>query len=332
MREEYKRVLMENEYGQIPPKPEKVYAVKIKSHAHLSSKVIYTEWMLYADMPSGDTIMFPFRTYFIPGSKKTKTLIHLDFFNELPNKYSPTEEIIEDGWNIVHVYYEDIVEDNKYRKLNNDQIFERICPDTGKIMIWAWSMMRVFDVIEKMEEVDEKNVGIVGHSRLGKTAFVTGAFDDRFAFVDVNGSGSSGAAMWSHIILDGKYRGERIEGLYAYNPFWYCKKFSTFAGQERELPWDQHLLGYLVAPRVLNIASGSLDVNASPMAEFEVCKACSNAWDYYGKPGYIGPDTPVVDEGYFEGNVGYCSRYGQHFLGKTEWNNLMKFFNSRLNK
>lgn len=332
MREEYKKILMENEYGQIPPKPKKVYAEKIQSCAYLASKVIRTQWMLFAEFESGESIMFPITNYFIRGAKKTKTLIHLDFAKEIPNKGNPSEEIVERGWNIVHVYYEDIVEDNGQRNLNNDKVFEKICPDTGKIMLWAWSMMRVYDFVSTLEEVDEKNIGIVGHSRLGKTAFLTGAFDERFAFVHVNGSGTSGAAMFEHLPLDGEHPGESVKFITDYNYFWYCKKFLSFIGKEREMPFDQHLLGYLVAPRILNVASGSHDYNASPNAEFEVCKACSNAWEAYGKKGFIGPDKAVVDQGYFEGNVGYCCRTGIHYLGRTDWTNMLNFFEKNLNE
>ncbi|MBR2377219.1 MAG: hypothetical protein IKA85_05525 [Clostridia bacterium] len=332
LKEEYKKILMENEYGQIPPTPKKVYADKIQECAYLASKVIRTEWRLYIEFEGGETVFFPVVNYFVNGAKNNKTIIHLDFFSELPNRYSPTEEIVERGWNITHVYYDDIVEDNAERNLINDKIFEKLCPDTGKLMIWAWAMMRVFDFISTLPEVDEKNIGIVGHSRLGKTAFLVGAFDERFAFVHVNNSGTSGSAMFEDIPLNEKYNGESIKFITDYNPFWYNKKFLEYIGKEKEMPFDQHLLGYLVAPRPLLIAAGSQDYGSSPLAQFKLCKASSNAYDYYGVKGFIAPDAPTVDEVYFDGKLGYYLRFGIHYLGRTDWDNLLTFFDKNLNK
>ena len=42
--------------------------------------------------------------------------------------------------------------------------------------------MEKSDKFIKKEEVDEKNIAIVGQSRLGKTALVTGMLDERFTF------------------------------------------------------------------------------------------------------------------------------------------------------
>lgn len=40
----------------------------------------------------------------------------------------------------------------------------------GKIALWAWAALRVMDYLQTREYVDLKNVAVVGHSRLGKTA------------------------------------------------------------------------------------------------------------------------------------------------------------------
>ena len=68
--------------------------------------------------------------------------------------------------------------------------------DAGKIAMWAWAAQRVMDYAQTLVDVlDLKNGVVCGHSRLGKTALLAAATDERFAFVYSNNSGCSGAAV-----------------------------------------------------------------------------------------------------------------------------------------
>ena len=67
---------------------------------------------------------------------------------------------------------------------------------SSKISLWTWAAMRVMDYVQTLGDViDLDNVAIIGHSRLGKTALVTGGYDTRFKYVISNDSGCSGAAL-----------------------------------------------------------------------------------------------------------------------------------------
>ena len=56
--------------------------------------------------------------------------------------------------------------------------------DAGKIAMWAWGAHRVMDYAETLTDMLDLGCATVcGHSRLGKTALVAGAMDERFAFV-----------------------------------------------------------------------------------------------------------------------------------------------------
>src|SRR5690349_9124405 len=67
--------------------------------------------------------------------------------------------------------------------------------DWGTISVWAWGASRVLDYLETDPAVDAKRVGIIGHSRLGKTALWAGARDPRFALVFSSCAGEMGSSL-----------------------------------------------------------------------------------------------------------------------------------------
>ena len=78
------------------------------------------------------------------------------------------------------------------------------------------------DYLETDENVDSTKVIVMGHSRLGKTALVAGAMDDRFAITISNSSGAGGAALFK---IKG---GEHVEFMAKTIPYWFCQNYKKY--------------------------------------------------------------------------------------------------------
>lgn len=233
------------------------------------------------------------------------------------------EEILDNGYAIASLYYEGIAPDKEDDFANGAGRFCRRNPydSWGKIAIWAWAGSRLLDFILKQDLVDEKRIAVVGHSRLGKTALVCGAFDERFSLVISNDSGAGGIALYR-----GK-TGEKIENLAGKGSrFWFCGNMTKYIQKEDELPFDAHFLAALIAPRNLYVASASEDDWADPKSEFLSCVAAGEAYEAYGKRGLVTPDRyPEPGEWLHEGNIGYHLRDGSHHMGRFDWQKFIEY-------
>ena len=128
----------------------------------------------------------------------------------------------------------------------------------GTIMAWAWGVSRLIDALEKTPEagIDVKHLGITGCADWGKGALVAGAFDSRIALTIPQESGSGGASLWRVIAQFNKLKGKQfVQGLYSvtYNSNRMKTTFKNYDGKESTLPFDQHMLVAMVAPRPLLI-------------------------------------------------------------------------------
>ncbi|OWV15848.1 hypothetical protein B7992_03490 [Fibrobacter sp. UWH1] len=128
----------------------------------------------------------------------------------------------------------------------------------GTIMAWAWGVSRLIDALEKYPEagIDVKRLGITGCSRWGKGALAVGAFDTRIALTIPQESGSGGASLWRVGAQVNKQKGKQfVQGLNSAGSEgnWMKTTFKNYDGRENTLPFDQHMLVAMVAPRPLLI-------------------------------------------------------------------------------
>jgi len=126
--------------------------------------------------------------------------------------------------------------------------------DWGTLRAWAWGASRALDYFETNAAVNAKEVGLVGHSRFGKTVLVTMAFDQRFAIAYSSSSGEGGAKLYRHIY------GEQMPNLASVSLYhWFSGNFLRYGGPltPADLPVDNHELIALSAPRPVFIGGGS---------------------------------------------------------------------------
>jgi len=147
--------------------------------------------------------------------------------------------------------------DENLRGSKPDQKF-----DTGAVVEWAWGFQRVVDYLFTIKIVDGSKIAVTGHSRGGKAALLAGAFDDRIALVAPNCSGAGGSGP-SRFVDTG---GEKLDDIVTRFPYWFSSNFKDYIGDERfKLPFDQHSLIALVAPRAYLCTNGLQDKWANPL-------------------------------------------------------------------
>jgi hypothetical protein len=190
--------------------------------------------------------------------------------------------------------------------------------DWGAVAAWAWGLSRAVDYLVTDRDIDPGRIACVGHSRLGKAAIVAAAFDERIALVIPHQAGCGGTAP-----SRGKV-GESVTRINTSFPHWFDTEFKSFNDQPERLPFDQHCLVALVAPRPVLFTNATLDTWANPEGQFQVLQAAEPVYKLLGAGGLgaraMPPDNTLVDS-----TLGYHIRPGKHSMGREDWAVFLRF-------
>ncbi|MCL2209961.1 MAG: hypothetical protein FWC19_01090 [Treponema sp.] len=326
-REQIVNLLCKEEYGFLPPEPVSLASEIIQTDEEFcAGKAPLKKVLLHCTLTNGRLFTMPL-TEVIPSGENVPFFVYISFSPNVPDKFLPSEEIADSGFGVLSFYYEDIVSDNS--DFNNglaEILGYKDNSACGKIALWVWAAKRAMDYAQTLPQLDKKHAAVAGHSRLGKTALLAGAFDTRFKYVISNNSGCCGAA-----ISRGK-KGERIKNITDVFPYWFKAGFDRYADKETSMPFDQHFLIAASAPRFVYVSSSEDDSWADPQAEAAGCRFASEAWSKSSLKGFVCDDEKIeTGKSYHDGNIGYHIKRGKHFLGREDWHHFMKFINTKKN-
>ncbi len=199
--------------------------------------------------------------------------------------------------------------------------------DWGAIAAWAWGLHRAVDYLATCDDIDRSRICVVGHSRLGKTALLAGALDERIALVVPHQSGTGGMA------LSRRNRQETVERINTAFPHWFNDTFTQFNGREELLPIDQHLLVCLVAPRPLLDTEGDQDLWANYDNALESLRNADAVYKLLGRRGLVGSGVVRDEQPFDAGTCGELVQYRRdapHVLNRDYWRRILDFADYQL--
>lgn len=188
----------------------------------------------------------------------------------------------------------------------------------GTIAAWAWGLSRAVDYLVTDPRIDASRIAAVGHSRNGKTALLAAAFDERIALVVPHQSGCGGAAPSRGTA------GESIRQINTTFPHWFNDVFKQFNDCPEQLPFDQHCLLAMVAPRPCLLSNAEQDQWANPAGQFDVLRAADKVYRFLGVEGLEAAAMPPLGR-LVDSRLGYWIRPGRHSMGKQDWKVFLRY-------
>lgn len=306
-RVEMKRLLEDYEFGHAPPPPGNVTGHEVESEllldGHVSFRLVHLTFG--PDEKLGfDICMFaPVQT----NPRPFPTIIHLDY-HAGTNYVDQYTNALQRGYAVVEIDYQQLGTDNVHYR---QSAFFPAYPayDWRDMAAWAWGVSRCVDYLEQDPAVDKTKIIVVGHSRLAQSVQLAGAMDERIALVGAAGCGCA-------FRFCGKGHGGKqgLDEVIRQNTFWFGPNLPQFYRQVEKLPFDQHWMIALVAPRRFILCNGLDDQYCNANATVQSYKAAQPVFAMLGVPDHLGI--------YF--------RPGKHAFRPEDWQAILDFSDQQL--
>ena len=324
-------ILSEILFGYTPEKPKKVDSIPGVANRHkvFGGKTKTEIRSIVFDTPKGE-YSFPIEITIPVAKEKPPVILYLSFGTKYP---IPEEEILDRGFALVTVDYQDITPDTVFgdftRGLAGIYIGdrERNSSEWGLVGMWAYGASRIMDYLVTRDDINTERIAIAGHSRLGKTALWCRAQDPRFyiAFGSNTNYGGCGVIR-GHI-------GEDVADFLRVGSYtFFCEKFKTFnTTPHAELPYDMNLLIACQAPGLTFVTGATEDEGMDPLSEYLSLVDASRIYRMLGKKGLVSDEKmPCHGEPLIDGDLGFYVRKGRHYISREDWNVFMDFFDRNL--
>ena len=241
------------------------------------------------------------------------------------------EMIIDRGYALATFYYGDVDPDKRENDFTDGvhpHFFKKGQTEPGKhdwgaVAAWAYGVHRVIDFLEADKSVNTEKLALVGHSRLGKATLFAGAMDDRIKVVIPHQAGCGGTAPNRFNV------GESVERINTSFPHWFNDTFPEFNQQVERLPFDQHCLAALCAPRAVLYSNAEEDEWADPNGQFNMLKAADPVYRFLGADGLQADAKPEMGN-LINSRLGYFIRPGKHSMATEDWKVFLDFADRHL--
>ena len=123
--------------------------------------------------------------------------------------------------------------------------------------------------------------------------------------------------------------GESVKQINTGFPHWFNDEFTKFNEQVDRLPFDQHALVALVAPRPVLLTNAVQDTWANPAGQFEVLRAADKVYRFLEAGGLEATEMPETGK-LIDSKLGYYIRPGRHSMGRQDWQVFLDFADKHL--
>ena len=303
-REYLKAMLIQYQYGTIPPRPEKMDVEKVSSEEILDGQGILDLFNITISR-HGKSVTLHCSLYRPNKPGKFPVVIKND--RGITEKDDVLSKAFEMGYAISKYAREDLAKDNR-QFVKTGGVYELYPEYTwGAIGCWAWGYQLVINAFEEMDVIDLEKIITTGHSRGGKTAIAGAIFDERVAIAAPNSSGLGGTAS-ARIFEEGQ-RQQTIDYQTKTFPQWWGPEWYTFANREEVMPFDAHFNKIILAPRGLHNAHATHDYWANPLGTELTHRAARKVYKWLDA----------------EENIALHWRPGGHAQNYVDWVALLDF-------
>ena len=274
-RAEIQAIILHYQYGQLPPAPGNTRGVELSSSNYKAVKNA-THKIIKITCGPNDKVSFLLELLIPKAQGPLPVILRGDLgWGKLDDKIAA--EVLERGYILAEFNRTELAPDNRgYRQTG--VLAAHPDAECGAIAAWAWGFHRCVDYLTTLDNVAKDQITVTGHSRGGKAALLAGATDPRIALTAPNNSGCGGAGAY-------KFQAPKSEDAKAITknfPFWFAPGFTSFVDRQDRLPFDQHFVKSLCAPRALLQTEALGDLWANPEGSRVTHAAAKEVYAFLG--------------------------------------------------